>query len=101
MFEQQENIGKQEHYLELQYDDLMQLLVQRFEDRSQGLEEEKKLKLEKLYNMLVSCGHSMDGYKELMEATDVLFTTEDKPAFLKVISQAKMVSAVSRTLIRY
>lgn len=79
----EENIGKQEHYLELQYDDLMQLLVQRFEDRSQGLEEEKKLKLEKLYNMLVSCGHSMDGYKELMEATDVLFTTEDKPAFLK------------------
>ncbi|XP_051896213.1 fibronectin type III and SPRY domain-containing protein 2 [Pristis pectinata] len=79
----EENIGKQEHYLELQYDDLMQFLVQRFEDRSQGLEEEKKLKLEKLYDLLVSCGHTMDDYKELMESTDTLFKTEDKQTFLK------------------
>ncbi|XP_067874399.1 fibronectin type III and SPRY domain-containing protein 2 isoform X2 [Heterodontus francisci] len=79
----EENIGKQEHYLELQYDDLMQFLVQRYEDRSQELEAEKKLKLEKLYKELVSCGQSIDLYKELIEATDELFKTEDKQTFLK------------------
>ncbi|XP_069768052.1 fibronectin type III and SPRY domain-containing protein 2 isoform X2 [Narcine bancroftii] len=79
----EENIGKQEHYLELQYDDLMQFLVQRFEDRSQGLEEEKNQKLERLYDLLLSCGCSMDGYKELLESTDTLFNTEDKQTFLK------------------
>ncbi|XP_072133993.1 fibronectin type III and SPRY domain-containing protein 2 isoform X2 [Mobula birostris] len=79
----EENIGKQEHYLELQYDDLMQCLVQRFEDRSQGLQEQKNLKLEKLYDLLVSCGHSMDGYKQLMESINMLFQTEDKQSFLK------------------
>ncbi|XP_067827343.1 fibronectin type III and SPRY domain-containing protein 2 isoform X2 [Heptranchias perlo] len=79
----EENIGKQEHYLELQYDDLMQFLVQRYEDRSEGLEAEKKLKLERLYGELVSCGQSMDLYKELIESTDELFKTEDKQTFLK------------------
>ncbi|XP_062922398.1 fibronectin type III and SPRY domain-containing protein 2 isoform X1 [Mobula hypostoma] len=79
----EENIGKQEHYLELQYDDLMQCLVQRFEDGSQGLQEQKNLKLEKLYDLLVSCGHSMDGYKQLMESINMLFQTEDKQSFLK------------------
>ncbi|XP_059809133.1 fibronectin type III and SPRY domain-containing protein 2 [Hypanus sabinus] len=79
----EENIGKQEHYLELQYDDLMQCLVQRFEDRSQDLQEQKNLKLERLYDLLVSCGHSMDGYKQLMESINTLFQTENKQSFLK------------------
>uniref|UniRef100_UPI00398E48EB fibronectin type III and SPRY domain-containing protein 2 n=1 Tax=Pristiophorus japonicus TaxID=55135 RepID=UPI00398E48EB len=79
----EENIGKQEHYLELQYDDLMQFLVQRYEDRSQGLEAEKKLKLETLYGELVRSGHNMDQYKELIESTEQLNKTEDKQSFLK------------------
>ncbi|XP_078097255.1 fibronectin type III and SPRY domain-containing protein 2 isoform X2 [Mustelus asterias] len=79
----EENIGKQEHYLEVQYDDLMQFLMQGYEDRSQELEDEKKLKLEKLYGELMSCGQSIDLYKELLESTEQLYKTEDKPAFLK------------------
>ncbi|XP_072421510.1 fibronectin type III and SPRY domain-containing protein 2 isoform X1 [Chiloscyllium punctatum] len=79
----EENIGKQQHYLELQYDDLMQFLVQRYEDRCQELEEEKKLKLQKLYGELVSCGQNIDLYKELIESTEELFKTEDKQTFLK------------------
>ncbi|XP_038670010.1 fibronectin type III and SPRY domain-containing protein 2-like, partial [Scyliorhinus canicula] len=79
----EENIGKQEHYLEVQYDDLMQFLVQGYEDRSQELEEEKKLKLEKLYGELMSCGQRIDLYKELLETTQRLFNTEDKQTFLK------------------
>ncbi|XP_041030973.1 fibronectin type III and SPRY domain-containing protein 2 [Carcharodon carcharias] len=79
----EENIGKQEHYLELQYDDLMQFLVERYEDRSQELEGEKSQKLEELYGKLLSCGQSADLYKELLESTEELFKTEDKQIFLK------------------
>ncbi|XP_007903706.2 fibronectin type III and SPRY domain-containing protein 2 [Callorhinchus milii] len=80
----EENFGKQEHYVELQYDDLMQFLVQRYEDRIQSLEEQKEQKLEKLYAELVHSGQRIDSYKELMESTEEVCRSAGNEAFLKV-----------------
>uniref|UniRef100_A0A4W3K1W7 Fibronectin type III and SPRY domain-containing protein 2 n=1 Tax=Callorhinchus milii TaxID=7868 RepID=A0A4W3K1W7_CALMI len=83
----EENFGKQEHYVELQYDDLMQFLVQRYEDRIQSLEEQKEQKLEKLYAELVHSGQRIDSYKELMESTEEVCRSAGNEAFLKFLQE--------------
>lgn len=70
--------------MEQHYNDVLQTLSQRYGERSEGLEEEKKGKLEALYQQLLACGQAMDASKELIEASQEIYRTEDKRLFLKV-----------------
>lgn len=81
----QENFGRREQHLEQHYNDVLQTLSQRYGERSAGLEEEKKGKLEALYKQLLACGQAMDASKELIEASQEIYRTEDKRLFLKVL----------------
>lgn len=80
----QENFGRQEHHLEQHYNDVLQTLSQRYDERSAGLEEEKKGKLEALYSQLLACGRAMDASKELIETAQGIYRSQDKRLFLKV-----------------
>ena len=80
----QENFGRQEQHLEQHYNDVLQTLSQRYDERAAGLEEEKKSKLEALYKQLLDCGRALDASKELIEAAQEIYRTQDKRLFLKV-----------------
>ena len=81
----QENFGRREQHLEQHYNDVLQTLSQRYDERSAALEEEKKGKLEALYNQLLACGQAMDASKELIETAQEVYRSEDKRLFLKVL----------------
>lgn len=81
----EENFGRREQHLEQHYNDVLQTLSQRYSERSAGLEEEKKGKLEALYKQLLACGQAMDASKELIEASQEIYRTEDKRLFLKMV----------------
>ncbi|XP_058854932.1 fibronectin type III and SPRY domain-containing protein 2-like [Acipenser ruthenus] len=80
----EENFGRQEQNLEQHYNEVIQTLTQRYEDKTSGLEDEKKQKLEKLYSQLVNCGKTLDISKDLIEAAQEICRNEDKLAFLQV-----------------
>lgn len=82
----QENFGRREQHLEQHYNDVLQTLSQRYDERSTGLEEEKKGKLEALYTQLLACGQAMDASKELIEMAQEVYRCQDKRLFLKVWS---------------
>ncbi|KAM3626277.1 uncharacterized protein V6R79_026132 [Siganus canaliculatus] len=81
----EENFGRQEQHLEQHYNDVLQTLSQRYDDRSAGLEEEKKSKLEALYRQLLACGQAMDASKELIETAQEIYRSQDKRLFLKTV----------------
>ncbi|XP_054463871.1 fibronectin type III and SPRY domain-containing protein 2 isoform X1 [Anoplopoma fimbria] len=81
----EENFGRQEQHLEQHYNDVLQTLSQRYDDRAAGLEEEKKGKLEALYKQLLTCGQAMDASKELIETAQEVYRSEDKRLFLKAV----------------
>ncbi|KAI1904151.1 hypothetical protein AGOR_G00002730 [Albula goreensis] len=81
----EENFGRQEQNLEQHYNDVIQTLTQRYDERASGLEDEKKVKLEALYTQLVDCGKSLDVSKELIEAAQEVHRNEDKLAFLEAV----------------
>ncbi|KAI3377480.1 hypothetical protein L3Q82_008653 [Scortum barcoo] len=80
----EENFGRQEQHLEQHYNDVLQTLSQRYDDRAAGLEEEKKGKLEALYTQLLACGRAIDASKELIETAQEIHRCQDKRLFLKV-----------------
>lgn len=82
----QENFGRQEQHLEQHYNDVLQTLSQRYDDRANGLQEEKKSKLESLYSQLLVCGQTLDASKELIETAQEIYRSQDKRLFLKVTS---------------
>lgn len=82
----QENFGRREQHLEQHYNDVLQTLSQRYDERSTGLETEKKGKLEALYTQLLACGQAMDASKELIEMAREIYRCHDKRLFLKVWS---------------
>ncbi|TMS13236.1 Fibronectin type III and SPRY domain-containing protein 2 [Larimichthys crocea] len=82
----EENFGRQEHHLEQHYNDVLQTLSQRYDERSAGLEEEKKGKLEALYSQLLACGRAMDASKELIETAQGIYRSQDKRLFLKTVT---------------
>ncbi|XP_055363535.1 fibronectin type III and SPRY domain-containing protein 2 isoform X2 [Betta splendens] len=84
----EENFGRREQHLEQHYNDVLQALSQRCDDRSAGLEEEKKSKLESLYNQLLACGQALDASKELIEAAQEIHRYQDKRIFLKAVMPA-------------
>uniref|UniRef100_A0A8C4WFA9 Fibronectin type III and SPRY domain containing 2 n=1 Tax=Gopherus evgoodei TaxID=1825980 RepID=A0A8C4WFA9_9SAUR len=80
----EENFGRQEQKFEMHYNEVMQTLTQRYEEKVEGLGEEKKQKLEALYGQLVSCGENLDTCKELMETIQELCKDKEKADFIKV-----------------
>nr|XP_046248147.1 fibronectin type III and SPRY domain-containing protein 2 [Scatophagus argus]XP_046248155.1 fibronectin type III and SPRY domain-containing protein 2 [Scatophagus argus]XP_046248163.1 fibronectin type III and SPRY domain-containing protein 2 [Scatophagus argus] len=81
----EENFGRQEQHLEQHYNEVLQTLSQRYDERSTGVEEEKKGKLEALYNQLLACGQAMDASKELIETAQEIYRCQDKRLFLKTV----------------
>ncbi|XP_026175848.1 fibronectin type III and SPRY domain-containing protein 2 [Mastacembelus armatus] len=81
----EENFGRQEQHLEQHYNDVLQTLSQRYDDRAAGLEEEKKSKLEALYGQLLTCGQTLDATKELIEEAQEIYRNQDKRLFLKAV----------------
>nr|XP_040025247.1 fibronectin type III and SPRY domain-containing protein 2 [Gasterosteus aculeatus aculeatus]XP_040025253.1 fibronectin type III and SPRY domain-containing protein 2 [Gasterosteus aculeatus aculeatus] len=81
----EENFGRQEQHLEQHYNDVLQTLSQRCDDRAAGLEEEKKGKLEALYKQLLACGQAMDVSKELIETAQEVYRCPDERLFLKAV----------------
>ncbi|XP_074476028.1 fibronectin type III and SPRY domain-containing protein 2 [Sebastes fasciatus] len=81
----EENFGRQEQHLEQHYNDVLQTLSQRYDERAAGLEEEKKGKLEGLYKQLLVCGQAMDASKELIESAQEVYRSQDKRLFLKAV----------------
>lgn len=79
----EENFGRQEQHLEQHYNDVLQTLSQRYDDRAARLGEEKKGKLEALYGQLLGCGRTMDSSKELIETAQGIYRSQDKRLFLK------------------
>lgn len=79
----EENFGRQEQHLEQHYNDVLQTLSQRYDDRANGLQEEKKSKLESLYCQLLVCGQTLDASKELIETAQEIYRSQDKRLFLK------------------
>ncbi|XP_058485069.1 fibronectin type III and SPRY domain-containing protein 2 [Solea solea] len=84
----EENFGRQEQNLEQHYNDVLQTLSQRYDERAATLEEEKKSKLEALYNQLLSCGQALDASKELIETAQEIYRSQDKRLFLKAVTPA-------------
>ncbi|KAG9489283.1 hypothetical protein GDO78_005334 [Eleutherodactylus coqui] len=79
----EENSGRQEQNLELHYTEVMDTIASKLEEKMQGLGEEKRLKLESLFEQLVDCGKSLDTSKDLMETIQQLFKQSDKVEFVK------------------
>ncbi|KFP79672.1 Fibronectin type III and SPRY domain-containing protein 2, partial [Acanthisitta chloris] len=82
----EENFGRQEQNFEVHYNDAVQVLAQKYEEQLDALGEEKRQKLEALYEQLVSCGKHLDICKELTDKTHELFLENDKAEFMKVKS---------------
>lgn len=81
----EENFGRREQHLELHYNDVLQTLSQRYDDRAAALEDEKKGKLEALYGQLLTCGRALDTSKELIETAQEIYRSQDKRLFLKAV----------------
>uniref|UniRef100_A0A3B4TCP5 Fibronectin type III and SPRY domain containing 2 n=1 Tax=Seriola dumerili TaxID=41447 RepID=A0A3B4TCP5_SERDU len=86
----EENFGRREQHLEQHYNDVLQTLSQRYDERAAGLEEEKKSKLEALYRQLLACGQALDASKELIETAQEIYRSRDKRLFLKVCPDLKL-----------
>ncbi|XP_023602695.1 fibronectin type III and SPRY domain-containing protein 2 isoform X6 [Myotis lucifugus] len=78
----EENFGRQEQNFESHYNDILETLAQKYEEKIQALVEKKKEKLEALYGQLVSCGENLDTCKELMETVEEI-CHEEKVDFIK------------------
>ncbi|KAM5291544.1 fibronectin type III and SPRY domain-containing protein 2 isoform 2-T2 [Glossophaga mutica] len=78
----EENFGRQEQNFESHYNEILETLAQKYEEKVRALGERKREKLEALYAQLVSCGENLDTCKELMEAVEEV-CHEEKAAFIK------------------
>ncbi|KAM3877355.1 fibronectin type III and SPRY domain-containing protein 2 [Diretmus argenteus] len=93
----EENFGRKEQHLEQHYNDVLQTLSQRYDERAAALEEEKKSKLEALYKQLLGCGRTLDASKELIETAQEVYRSQDKRLFLKeVMPTIKRITEFSR-----
>ncbi|OCT89645.1 fibronectin type III and SPRY domain-containing protein 2 [Xenopus laevis] len=83
----EENFTRQEQNAEMHFTEVMDALNAKHEEKIQVLGEEKKLKLESLFEQLIDCGKSLDTSKDLMETIQELFKEKDKAAFVNNASQ--------------
>ncbi|KAG8516383.1 Fibronectin type III and SPRY domain-containing protein 2, partial [Galemys pyrenaicus] len=79
----EENFGRQEQNFEAHYNEVLETLAQRYEEKMRALGAQKREKLGALYGQLVSCGQSLETCKELMETIEDM-CHEEKEDFLKV-----------------
>ncbi|XP_072258535.1 fibronectin type III and SPRY domain-containing protein 2 [Pyxicephalus adspersus] len=79
----EENFGRQEQNVEMHYTEVMDTIASKHEEKLQVLADEKKMKLESLFEQLVECGKSLDTSKELMETIQTLFKENNKVEFVK------------------
>uniref|UniRef100_A0A8C9M4I2 Fibronectin type III and SPRY domain containing 2 n=1 Tax=Panthera tigris altaica TaxID=74533 RepID=A0A8C9M4I2_PANTA len=78
----EENFGRQEQNFESHFNEILETLAQKYEEKIQALGEKKKAKLEALYGQLVSCGENLDTCKELMETIEEM-CHEEKVDFIQ------------------
>ncbi|XP_012385941.1 fibronectin type III and SPRY domain-containing protein 2 [Dasypus novemcinctus] len=78
----EENFGRQEQNFESHFNEILETLAQKYEEKIQALGEKKKEKLEALYGQLISCGENLDTCKELMETIEDI-CHEEKVDFIK------------------
>ncbi|XP_006871014.1 PREDICTED: fibronectin type III and SPRY domain-containing protein 2 [Chrysochloris asiatica] len=78
----EENFGRQEQNFESHYNEILETLAQKYEEKRHALGEKKKEKLEALYGQLVSCGENLETCKELMETIEEM-CHEEKVDFMK------------------
>ncbi|XP_074151404.1 fibronectin type III and SPRY domain-containing protein 2 [Sminthopsis crassicaudata] len=78
----EENFGRQEQNFELHYNEILEILAQKYEEKMQALGEKKREKIEALYEQLVNCGENLDTCKELMETIEEI-CHEEKLEFIK------------------
>ncbi|MCI4392610.1 hypothetical protein PGIGA_G00147870 [Pangasianodon gigas] len=71
-----------EKALDEQNEEMMKLVMERYNEMSQTMEEEKKAKLEQLYDQIVSFQENTDAAKETMEMTTKEMEETDELAFL-------------------
>ncbi|CAL8359295.1 fibronectin type III and SPRY domain-containing protein 2 isoform X2 [Gadus morhua] len=81
----EENFGRQEQHLEQHYNEVLQTLSQRYDQRAARLDLDKKSRLEVLYGQLLGCGRTMDSSKELIEAAQGVYRSQDRRLFLKAV----------------
>lgn len=79
----EENFGRQEQNCEMHYTEVMDSIASKHEEKLQVLADEKKRKLESLFEQLVECGKSLDTSKDLMETIQKCFKENDKVEFVK------------------
>ncbi|XP_068131470.1 fibronectin type III and SPRY domain-containing protein 2 [Hyperolius riggenbachi] len=84
----EENYGRQEQNFEMHYTEVMDTIASKHEEKLQVLGEEKKAKLESLFEQLVNCGKRLDISKDLMETIQKLFNEKNKVAFVKTALDA-------------
>ncbi|XP_037365849.1 fibronectin type III and SPRY domain-containing protein 2 [Talpa occidentalis] len=78
----EENFGRQEQNFESHYNEILETLAQKYEEKVHALGEKKREKLGALYGQLVSCGESLETCKELMETIEDM-CHEEKEDFIQ------------------
>lgn len=73
-----------EKALDEQNEEMMKLVMERYNEMSQTMEEEKKARLEQLYDQIVSFQENTDSAKETMETATKEMEETDELAFLSV-----------------
>lgn len=80
----QEQCKEGEKALDEQNEEMMSLVMERYHDMTRTMEEEKKAKLEQLYDQIVAFQENTDSAKEAMETTTKEMEETDDLAFLLV-----------------
>ncbi|XP_066568082.1 cardiomyopathy-associated protein 5 [Amia ocellicauda] len=78
----EENCTKAEQGLDEQNDEMMKTVLEQYEDMSQKMEDEKKHKLEQLYDQIVTFQESIESAKETLEKTVKEVEQPDELAFV-------------------
>uniref|UniRef100_S4R810 Fibronectin type-III domain-containing protein n=1 Tax=Petromyzon marinus TaxID=7757 RepID=S4R810_PETMA len=78
----QENFSEQEQAMQEEFDTLMRVLSDRYAELCTPLEEEKKAKLEALYEQLVQCRCSLESTRALIAEAQALDPVADPLGFL-------------------
>ncbi|XP_072372087.1 uncharacterized protein [Scyliorhinus torazame] len=73
----EENCTKEERCLEEEHEEVMKLLLSQYTEMSQVLEEEKKMKLEHLYDQMAHYRCGIDSAKEAVEKAKTCFQLDD------------------------
>ncbi|TSM85992.1 Poly(A) RNA polymerase GLD2 [Bagarius yarrelli] len=89
----EEQCKNNEKALDEQNEEMMKLVMERYNEMSQTMEEEKKAKLEQLYDQIVSFQEKTDSAKETMEATSKDMEETDDLAFLTILYLYDFISS--------